>query len=227
MDTGRCHHGLDCHNVHIRSLQSVVDIRYGTFGRKFLESIQGMGPERLGDLTGFITPCGTAYEWEYPYYAITDNRPFYQMRGCYFQEDWPMPACPFPARSEVPYWRNPDFESQGGSFAAEDRERQLVEEQGSKFRERQLHLDPRRVGNRTAPTPASGASEQATTPDTSGGPRNRRWGDSDTKEEADLQMAIDLSNADQLDPPLAGPYDQYCYRYQVAPPAAAPKRSIK
>ena len=128
-----------------------------------------------------------------------------------------MPPCPFPARSDNSYrWRSNWADAQEATFAGGEQVRQLVEEQGPGFQERQIHNDPRWIGNVVAPTPAPGASERATTPDTSTGPRHRRWGDSDVKEEADLQRALDLSAADQTDPPLVGPFDT-----QVAPPAAA------
>ena len=98
----------------------------------------------MKDLTGFISPCGTAYEWEYPYYGIANGRPFYHMRGRIFPDDWPMPECPFPARSDYPHrWRGNWADAQEASFAEDEQVRQLVEEQGPGFQERQIHNDSR------------------------------------------------------------------------------------
>ena len=87
MDTGKCSHGRYCNNVHIRSLQDFSDIRTGHFGKWFLHTTLAQSPDDIGkDLTGFFTPSGAAYEWEYPYYGIALGRPFYCMQGYLFSE---------------------------------------------------------------------------------------------------------------------------------------------
>lgn len=99
MDTGRCYNGCNCRNLHIRSLQDVKDIRDGRYSEQFLRATQSRTPAR--DLSGFFTLDGVAFEWEYPYFGIAQRRPFYHMRGRYFDEDWPMPRCPF-QRTDYP-----------------------------------------------------------------------------------------------------------------------------
>ena len=65
-------HGSDCRNVLIHGLHSFVDIRTGNLGAKFLRETQ----RSHAKMKGFVTPEGVQYEFEFPFWAISNDRPF-------------------------------------------------------------------------------------------------------------------------------------------------------
>ena len=164
--------------------------------------------------------------FEYPYFAIALHRPFYHMVGRYFDEDWPMPTCPF-RRSDYPRYNDGPRVGIPEAWRREDAHaRRIAAEEGPAFQNRQVHHDPTVVGHAASTSHSHGWAKHHNDNQWPGASASvpRRFGQTDVAEEHAFQRTMAESVADMSDAtPAVGPGSTPgpLPAGQRAPPAAA------